>query len=192
MFSSQQAICQKPDGKYFIPIFDGRDSAGHWMTIIVCKQGKFRRGYCMDSLGNANLNLPILRKIKDLFKCARSSFVWKSIPCLPQTEVECGPRTIMHIDRVLEEIKKGETIEISLEKASLANIARSTYSAAAIRKSAADIMCRYEKDMWTHPIRIGSSQMDANGEGNVIHRKGRKRRKRHKPNKGSIIINLSD
>ena len=150
IFGSQQVICRKPDGKYFIPIFEGKDTAGHWTVVIVHKQGNHRRGYILDSLGKTNLNSPILQQIKDLFKCARSSFAWSAPACFPQTEVECGSRAIMHKARLIEECRKGHLMETSLEKASLVNIEKDTYSAMDVRESAAEIIGRFERNMWTN------------------------------------------
>ena len=180
IFGSQQAICHKPDGKYFIPIFEGEDTAGHWTVVIVHKRGNNRRGYILDSLGKANLKSPILNTIKDLFKCARSYFAWSAPACFQQTEVECGARAIMHIARLIEECRKGHPMEISLEKASLVHIEEDAYSAMDIRESAAEIIGRFERNMWTNPIRVGRTESSDNAEGAGEHHKKKKRRRRRK------------
>jgi len=181
IFASHRAICRKPDGMYFIPIFEGQEAAGHWFLVIVHKQGRYRRGYVMDSLGNANLNLPILKKIKDLFKSAEGSFAWNSTTCHPQTEVECGPRTIMHIAYMIEEIRKGNEIGECLAKASLIETEERDYSAIRIREQAAEIIEKYKVHMWTHPIPIGRNQeFEETGEEGRCTKRRRRRRKKSK------------
>ena len=186
IFSSNRVICHKPDGTYFIPIFEGRDTTGHWFVTIIRKQGRHRRGYVMDSLGSTNLNSPILRKIRDLFKSAESSFAWKSISCFPQTEVECGPRTIMHIAQLIEETGRNNIFEECLLAASLKTIATESYSAARVRQSAATIIGKYESHMWTYPVRVGRNQ------GNDEEREGRKRTKRKKRRKKNKSVSESN
>ena len=180
MFGCHRVACDKPNGIYFIPIFEGKDSAGHWLTVIIHKQGRFRNGYIMDSLGNATSNAPIFNKIRELFKSARSSFSWRNISCFPQVEVECGPRTIMHITRTIEELSKGNTLEACMEKASMLHENSTGYSALSIRESAADIIGRYESSMWTNPVRTGRVQETQEPGGVSKQTKRRKRRRRNK------------
>jgi len=192
MFGCQRIICDKPNGLYFIPIFEGQESAGHWITIIIQKQNRNRRGYIMNSLSSTNLNAPIFRKIENLFKSTHSYFSWTNIPCLQQTEVECGPRTIMHMAKVVEETQTGMMLQECMEKASLMNIGSARYSAATVRTSAAEIIGAFESRMWTNPIRIGELQMTQNAGDPPTQIRKKKRRRRHKAIKKSQCIVLSE
>jgi len=193
MFGSSRVTCRKPDGVYFIPIFEGGAAAGHWMVAIVHKQRRHRRGYVLDSLGNANLNAPVLSKIKDLFKSAESSFAWSAPSCSPQTEVECGPRTIMHIAHFIEESRKGSEFESCLIRAASPVTEDGIYSASRIREAAAEIVGRYEGHMWTNPLRIHRNQENGDREvGESLNKRRRKRRRKTKPSTGSSIIELSE
>jgi len=190
MFGCHRVICDKPNGIYFIPIFEGKAVAGYWVTAIIHKQGRHRRGYIMDSLGNANTHAPIFRKIQELFKSNSSSFAWTSIPCFPQVEVECGPRTIMHIAQVLEELDKGSSLDVCMEKAALLNA--NSYSALSIRESAANIIGRFKSEMWTNPVQIGGMQENCESRGTSSRPKRNKRRRRNRSANTSSCIVLSE
>jgi len=192
MFGCHRVICDKPNGIYFIPIFEGKEVAGHWITAIIHKQGRHRRGYIMDSLGNANPHAPIFRKIQELFKSTHSSFAWTSIPCFHQVEVECGPRTIMHIARVLEELDQGNSLEVCMEKAALLNTGSISHSASSIRESAASIIGRFESEMWTNPVRTGRAQDNRELGGTCSQPKRNKRRRRNKSANTPACIVLSE
>jgi len=192
MFGCHRVICDKPNGLYFFPIFEGKHSAGHWLTAIISKQGRNRKGYVMDSLGKANLNAPIFGKIKEMFKSTHSYFSWINVPCFPQVEMECGPRTIMHMAYTIREINNGNTLEACMEKASLMNQDLSGYSASSVRESAAAIIGRFQSNMWTNPVRVGRIQESSASGETSSQVKRKKRRRRNKSVNTTKCIVLSE
>jgi len=51
IFGSRKVVHNRSDGTYFLPILGGPTRSGHWITIIIQKHGRYRKGYILDSLG---------------------------------------------------------------------------------------------------------------------------------------------
>ena len=137
LFRSVNVSNKKPDGTYLIPIFSGEDAQGHWSFIAINKQYGSRRLWVMDSLGCGNTESPIIGKIKKLFSSAKLRCRIVAKECKPQTEVECGPRTVLGMVSISEALEKGKTIEEAITIGSLLTPGMTAYDPREIRSKAA-------------------------------------------------------
>ena len=92
-FRSEGIANSQPHGKYLIPKFSGKAANGHWTLIVIHKGETCCTGFHLDSLSIPNTAEPAFQKIKTLFNNKRT-FYWHQTRSLPQTELECGFRTI--------------------------------------------------------------------------------------------------
>jgi len=187
MFGSHEVLCNKPDGFYFIPLFDGDERFGHWTVIIVRKLGRHKWGHVCDSLGTSSCTGRIHTKIKELFQGPKDRFDWKECTARQQSEVECGPRIIVAIHNAIESIRRNDPVETVILEATLMKRAEEEYDAKQIREKAANIISRFLPSMWTNPIRVnrdratGRTLTNTTDEGSP-----RKKRRRKKKQKKSI------
>ena len=93
--STRHTRTRKPDGLYLIPLFTGHHSAGHWSLAIIEKIQHRCNGWIADSLGTSNISQLRLNNISQHFYSIRTNFHWNNCHSTPQTEVECGPRTML-------------------------------------------------------------------------------------------------
>ena len=186
MFGSHEVLCNKPDGFYFIPLFEGNERSGHWTVAIIRKLGRHKWGYVCDSLGMSSCSGIIHTKIKELFQGPRDRFDWNECTSRQQSEVECGPRTIIAIHNAIESIGRNDPVETIILKATLMRGLEEEYDAKKIREKAANIISRFLPSMWTGPIRVNRNRTTGReinntaGDGNEPPRKKRRRRKKQK------------
>ena len=184
MFGSQEVICNKPDGFYFIPIFEGSVRSGHWTVMIIKKRGRFKRGYTIDSLGISSHNGRIHDKISELFQGTNGRFDWITCTTRRQSEVECGPRVINSIHEALESIHRGETFKNVILEATLLRRPHEDYDVTGIREKAAQIISSFLPRMWTNPVRVDRTRATGkritNFAADTTPRKRKRRRKRGK------------
>lgn len=139
-FRSIEVINMKPNGIYIIPIFSGNANSGHWNTAVIWKKSDSCKGWMLDSLGVENISSEIAKTIKKIFSRARLRCRWQHVECRKQTEVECGPRSIVNMVSICDNIKKGDTVETAIEKATLMHISEENYVSSIIRRKAASWM----------------------------------------------------
>ena len=165
IFRSASVIQRKPDGIYLLPFFTGPENGGHWFLIAIHKQGRFKQGVILDSLGKGSNQAPIQRKLSDAFVPGRGSIRWDTErECIQQTELECGHRTILAMQIICEEFTKGQSFEQSVDKATLHNTALSRpYEASEIRKLAQELIRKFEPHMTAVPIRSHRHLRHTNG-----------------------------
>ena len=158
MFGNKDILENKLNGTYLFPIFSGASNGGHWSLCIIKKLGhRDIKGRHMDSLGSSALDENISRKIECAFAPAgRGRFIW--IPCTSrrQEELECGPRTILAMEKIHEGINGNINIDDCIQSASLINTSRHTMTPAKIREKIAYLVNEFQPHMITPIIRFRS------------------------------------
>ena len=149
IFSSQQVIDEKPLGTYIIPFFSGDNNRGHWHVIIVAKHRNCCQGWHIDSLGSATDQKELEGIIHKAFLPGRGRFIWYEHISTPQTECECGPRSILAIHSVEAAIAAGKSVEVAVEEASFLGISRENYSSSSVRLEAALLVDEHIPSMRT-------------------------------------------
>ena len=139
-FRSVTVLIGKPHGVYLIPIFSGNTNSGHWNIAVIWKRSTSCKGWMLDSLGQGNTNSIEAKNIKNIFSRARLRCCWQEIECRKQIEVECGPRSIVSMVSICDNIKNGDEVEIAIQKATLMHVSESNYTSSIIRRKAASLM----------------------------------------------------
>ena len=192
IFGSHEVIHNRPDGTYLIPVFIGPTSYGHWVTVIIEKHGRYRKGHILDSLGTTTADNQIIQKIAILFGGQNTYFSWNIIPTRLQSELECGPRTALAIFTVATSIATGISVEDSIASASLVSIRQEDYDSNIVRDTIANLAGQYESRMWTHPVRtIAPETRPRPTEIVGYKRKKRRKGKSGNPKKNGSTIVLS-
>ena len=114
LFKCRQAR-SKSNGIYIVPSFMGANDLGHWFVNMVIWRNNRGIGYTLDSLNSNDNEKEIIRnKIVGYFG---QNYIqdWKSIHCLRQTEVECGPRMLLAILQIYERVGENN-VEDTLDK----------------------------------------------------------------------------
>jgi len=176
IFGSRFVMANKPNGFYFIPVFD----SGHWSLAIIQKIGRFKQGYMVDSLGTSSTNQPFNRKIEDMFRVHGGRFDWNNCSSIRQQEYECGLRMIIAILRIRKSPREGLTLEEGIHSATLRGEYNSEtmYDSMKIRREAAIVIGRYEHTMWTGPVRIRNIRNEATTNDAGGNQKVKRRRRR--------------
>jgi len=155
MFGSRTIMHNKLNGTYFIPLFSGDTTMGHWSLCVVKKISQRNiEAWCVDSLGTGNTTGPIHTKITTAFAPGRARLTWKSCRCRCQEEVECGPRTILAMKLILEGISSNMQMETCIEKATMTQYPHVNYTPSKIREETAHLINLFTSDMITPPIRL--------------------------------------
>ena len=137
IFTSQRVLDQKPNGIYLIPFFSGKENSGHWHLIVIEKRRHFCEGWHIDSLGKSSEDKTLEDKLQQAFLPGRGTFVWHYPQSTIQKECECGPRTIVAMDRIDKNIAMGHTIANAISEASLEHISEEGYDSKSVRMEAA-------------------------------------------------------
>ena len=155
MFSDRNIIHNKLNGIYFIPLFSGETSMGHWSLCVIKKISQRNiEAWCVDSLGKGNTNGPTHSKITTAFAPGRAKMIWKPCRCRCQEEVECGPRTILAMKIILDGISNNTSMETNIEKATMTQFPHVNYTSSMIREKNAHLVNLFTPDMITPPIRL--------------------------------------
>jgi len=111
-----------------------QSSHGHWTLIAIHKGESCCTGFHLDSLGIPNTVEPAFQKIKTLFnnKC---TFYWHQTRSLPQTELECGFRTITAMQKICKGIHQNKNFFQCIENATATD-----YNAIQYRKNGTNII----------------------------------------------------
>jgi len=176
IFGSRRVMTMKPSGIYFIPIFD----EGHWTLAVIQKIGRFKKAFMIDSLGTSSHQLAVNNKLEELFKVNGGRFEWHTCISVRQQEYECGLRMITSIMRIVAALREGRNFEESIQKATLQGdyVESNEYNPMEIRREAAQVIARYDRTMWTGPIRICVNHNDEREESNAVKKKKKRRRRR--------------
>jgi len=175
-FRSEGIANSRPHGTYLIPNFSGRAANGHWTLIAIQKGESGCTGFHLDSLGIANTTGPAFQKIKTLFNNKRT-FSWHQTRSLPQTELECGFRTITAMHKICEGIHQHKSIFQCVEDATLSKMTAIDYNAWQHRKSGTNIIMgdsEWRTGNTTRPLNNSTT----NNEENIGSNRKRKQRKR--------------
>jgi len=155
MFGSRNIMHNKLNGTYFIPLFSGDTTMGHWSLCVVKKISQRNiEAWCVDSMGTGNTTGPIHTKITTAFAPGRARLTWKTCRCRCQEEVECGPRTILAMKLILEGISSNMQMETCIEKATMTQLPHANYTPSKIREETAHLINLFTSDMITPPIRL--------------------------------------
>jgi len=150
IFNSYTATFTKPNGTYVIPIFE----SGHWYITVIRKQNRFYQGWTLDSLQGRQADGNIRNRIQEAFAGNRGRVEWTTTHCLRQTECECGPRTIIGIEKICKGIEEGVSITQSITNASMVNVDTELYEPQQIRRLAATLLGRHTVNMRSESIRF--------------------------------------
>jgi len=138
-FGSTGVENSRPHGTYLIPRFSGRAANGHWTLIVIQKRETGCIGFHIDSLGSADITESVFHELKSIFNCRRA-FSWHQTQSLPQTELECGFRTIQAIQSICEGIRQNKDIFQCVAIATLINTPAESYNSIDCRKNVTDII----------------------------------------------------
>jgi len=161
IFTSQRVLDQKPNGIYLIPYFSGKETSGHWHLIVIEKRRHFCEGWHIDSLGSGTEDRALQDKLQQAFLPGRGQFRWNHPKATPQTECECGPRTIVAMDRIDKNMAMGRTTEIAVAEALLSHIPEESYNNKTLRLEAALLLethVRESNPRLRRPTPCGSEQ----------------------------------
>jgi len=104
-FGNRILIDNKLNGIYFIPLFSGNTTEGLWSLCVIKKYSQRKiSAWNIDSLGSGSVNSTTHLKIATAFAPGRAKFTWKACNCRCQEEAECGPRTVLAMKIILEEL----------------------------------------------------------------------------------------
>jgi len=155
IFSSRRLIDNKLNGTYLIPMFSGDTSSGHWFLIVVRKLGRRNmKAWCVDSLGRGSINENVILKIETAFAPGRAKLTWQTCQCRCQEELECGPRTVLAMRIIQQNLVNNAPIEECIRKATLQHAPFHGYTPAMIREKVAYLVNRFMPSMISPPIRI--------------------------------------
>ena len=184
IFGNRTVVENKLNGTYFIPIFSGVETGGHWSLCIIHKfRSRLVKGWCLDSLGSTNLDNYIARKIECAFMPGRGKFTWESCNCRRQEELECGPRTIFAMHSIQQSLSQNLPIDDCISIATLMDESRHVLTPERIREKVAHLINKFNPDMVTPLIRIRSGRR----QGNEIRRQDRKSNTK----KQKVVIDLA-
>jgi len=155
MFNSRQVLDNKLNGTYLIPLFSGDTTSGHWSLCVVRKLGQRNmKAWCVDSLGRGNINANIASKIENAFAPGRAKLTWQECSCRCQEELECGPRTVLAMWIIQQNLTNEVSIEESINKATLQHAPYHSYTPTIIREKIAYFVNKFVPSMATPPIRL--------------------------------------
>ena len=155
MFGSRELIDNKLHGTYLIPLFSGDTTSGHWSLCVVQKLGRRNmRAWCMDSLGKGSINANIKLKIETAFAPGRATLTWQNCRCRCQEEVECGPRTVLAMWLIQQNLAENVLVEECVQIATLNNAPYHNHTSGMIREKIAYLVNRFTPPMITPPIRL--------------------------------------
>jgi len=155
IFGNRLVVNNKLNGTYFIPIFSGVETGGHWSLCVIHKfRSRMVKGWCLDSLGSTSLEDCITKKIEYAFMPGRGSFTWVSCRCRRQEELECGPRTILAMQSIQQNLSQNIQIKECITRASLMGVSRHVLTPEKIREKVAQLLNRFHPDMITPLIRF--------------------------------------
>ena len=184
IFSQARVTNEKPNGTYLIPMFSGGEAAGHWYTIVIDKRRYNCEAWIIDSLGSSTGDRGIKTKIQQAFLPGRGQFTWKDHMSRPQSECECGPRTIVAMHTVERCIAQGWTTEAAVQEASFLHVAGEDYAAQDVRLEAALLVDKYAPEMTSRRRQPSHRNDPANDSNRLSARK--RRRKAAKTKKKSL------
>ena len=83
------------------PTFSGNYLSGHWFLSIIQKIDDHISGFIIDSLGySCQRNEYVVQ----IFQHQNMNIRWQFCKTILHTEVECGPRTILHMCDIVDQI----------------------------------------------------------------------------------------
>jgi len=184
IFGNRTVVENKLNGTYFIPIFSGAETGGHWSLCIIHKfRSRLVKGWCLDFLGSTHLENYIARKIECEFMPGRGTFTWKPCSCRLQEELECGPRTIFAMHSIQQSLSQNLPIDDCISIATLMDESRHILTPERIREKVAHLINKFHPDMVTPLIRIRSGRR----QGNEIRRQDRNSNTK----KQKVVIDLA-
>ena len=174
-FNSTGVANSKPHGIYLIPRFSGAASNGHWTLIVIQKQNEGCIGFHIDSLGSSGTIGTNFKELEYIFSGGRK-FSWHHTRSTPQTELECGFRTILAMAEICKGIQCGREISSCVKAATLSNTTAETYDSSQIRLLGTNIIT----GAWIHNIsnEETGSATNENNKKEHIGKRNRKQRSR--------------
>jgi len=178
IFSSQRVIDEKPLGLYILPIFSGDNNQGHWHIIVIERRSNCCQGWHIDSLGVASDQRTIQDILHKAFLPGRGRFIWTEHRSRPQTECECGPRSILAMHTVVTAVANGKSSEIAVAEASFFQQAGDSYCSKSVRLEAALLVDEHTPTMHTRLRR--RNRPSSTSENNLESRLKKRRIRRSK------------
>ena len=115
-------VRHKPNGVYLFPFFSGDQNFGHWHLITLKKTNNNWSGWIINSLPTpTDIKTLCQKTIMDLI---RTEITLTEVKCIQQQELECGPRTLLHITTIIQKLKNTTIMDDIMDSLNL----HSTYS----------------------------------------------------------------
>jgi len=175
IFNSQLAVFSKPNGIYIIPMY----RPGHWYLVVVQKINRNTNdGWILDSLRKGDPDTIHHMKIKEAFTGNRGFFNWHTPQCRPQTENECGPRTIKGIIAIIKGIRNSVSISECIVRATMWNDVNNSYDAKTLRREMASLLNLHSENMRPRRIMFRQTESEVKNASNSKRSKFKRRRRR--------------
>ena len=130
-----QTKSSRPDASlpttYIIPAFSGHHANGHWFFSILLVSNTKNTVYMHDTLAYSPDKTSLVQAFYD--KIGRPINQWKFTNCIPQCELECGPRTITSIHDVLSQLNAGHDVDHAMQRIEKYDISDNEYATHARR-----------------------------------------------------------
>jgi len=158
LFRNNNAL-HKGQGTYIVPSFIGSRESGHWYLNVIHWNGISGKGYTLDSMNISSCleKDGIKKRIVDCFG-GQEQCIWEDVPCVEQTELECGPRMLWYIHSITKErspITDADSVIRGIAQLNMFN--NSIYSAAIIRREVGILARNYTRSRDENNITDGSS-----------------------------------
>jgi len=185
-FNSVGVANSKPHGTYLIPRFSGEASKGHWTLVVIQKNNEACVGFHIDSLGLSGTKETTFKELENLFSGGRK-FTWHNTRSLPQTEMECGFRTIFAMAEICKGIHYGHEISRCIQAATLCDTSAETYDSSRIRLIGTNIITgTWIQDTNNEEIKSGTQaniKKDQKGKRSRKQRSRKRSKSKHKKQK---------
>jgi len=181
MFNSRTILTQKPDGLYLTPFFTGDTDAGHWYLIAIQKTKAFYDAHIIDSCNFSHTDNKNHRKILSAFAPNRGRFIWTTGSTIPQTETECGSRTIVTMQACCQGLAREMHMKDIVKEALHNFFITGEYDANDIRDSAVLVIRQYRETMCSYCL---SSREAMEAGERSKHDRALERNREHQRRKG--------
>jgi len=184
IFGSERVIHEKLNGTYFLPLFTGAQTGGHWHLVVIHKTSRLCTGWILDSLNGASATSDLHRKIERAFCPGRHRFTWNNVDCRQQTELECGIRVIHSTSTIATALRDGLPIQTGISRASLTSAQLPPYNPALLRQEVALLIEEHRHHMIITLSRRRRQQLQRG----TANQQRNKRRKRSKTSEHVIVV----
>ena len=116
---------------YFIPVFHGHHESGHWFLLVLLVGLTTTKIFIIDTLDSSKGKTTLVRNFISFLTIQDA--IWTTILCVQQCKFEWGPRTIVHIHDLVDQINDGVTIKTATRNLNQYTISSKDYATHARR-----------------------------------------------------------